>query len=124
MKALRFLLFIVFLGSLAPGRPCGAAHGLEVNCPGASTPASDGWRHELRQYKEEIRRILILVSQISALLLALAIAVGFLKGEVAAMVGAPIAFSEIWYRIVIVVICLSVAILAVPIANMVVDAIF
>ena len=94
-----------------------------IDCPEGTRPADD-WRHALMEYKEELRRLLTLVSQIAALLLALAIATGFLSGEVASMVGAPVAFGEIWFRVVGVVICLAIAILAVPISNMVIDAIF
>ncbi len=76
------------------------------------------------ELKAVARQVIQLAMQITALLLAIAIAAGFVGGEISAAAGAPTILSEIWFRIMGAVICLMVAILAVPISNMIVDAIF
>jgi len=83
-------------------------------------PSLDG----LGEVKAVARQVIQLAMQITALLLAIAIAAGFVGGEISATAGVPAILSEVWFRIMGAIICLIIAVLAVPISNMIVDAIF
>lgn len=61
--------------------------------------------------------ILTLLTQVTALLMALAIASGFLEAQIGYMTGAPTLLSNVWAKIGSVVICVVIALAAVPISN-------
>ncbi len=71
-----------------------------------------------------VAEILALVIQICALLLALAIATGFLEAQVGFMAGRPGLLGEVWVKVGAVVICLAIALTAVPITNVLVGLLF
>ncbi len=71
-----------------------------------------------------IAEILALMIQICALLLALAIASGFVEAEIGYIAGRPRLLSEVWVKIGAVVICLAIALSAVPITNALVGLLF
>ncbi|HIC93611.1 MAG TPA: hypothetical protein EYP09_05105 [Anaerolineae bacterium] len=90
----------------------------------ALPPHGSAYAGGFEEIKAVAREVIRLAVQVTALLLAIAIASGFVGGEISAAAGAPTILSEIWFRIMGAVICLLVAVLAVPISNMIVDAIF
>jgi len=71
-----------------------------------------------------VAELLTLVIQIVAVLLALAIATGFLEAQVSYVVGAPSLLSALWFKIGAVIICLVIALTAVSISNMLVGILF
>jgi len=71
-----------------------------------------------------IAELLTLVIQIVAVLLALAIATGFLEAQVSYVVGAPSMLSALWVKIGAVIICLVIAFTAVSISNTLVGILF
>lgn len=71
-----------------------------------------------------IAEILALVMQICASLLALAIATGFVEAQLGYVAGRPSLLSEVWFKVGAVVLCLILALTAVPITNMLVDFLF
>jgi hypothetical protein len=71
-----------------------------------------------------IGEILSLVIQITAVLLALAIATGFLEAQAGFVFGAPVFLSTLWFKIGAVVVCLIIALTAVSISNMLVGIFF
>ena len=71
-----------------------------------------------------VAELLTLVIQIVAVLLALAIATGFLEAQVSYVVGAPSILSALWFKIGAVIICLIIALTAVSISNTLVGVLF
>lgn len=71
-----------------------------------------------------ISEILSLLIQICALLLALAIVTGFVEAQMGFVIGRPSMLSEVWFKIGAVVICLLIAMTAVPISNLLVGIFF
>jgi hypothetical protein len=71
-----------------------------------------------------VAEVLTLVIQIVAVLLALAIATGFLEAQVSYVVGAPSILSALWFKIGAVIICLILALTAVSISNTLVGILF
>lgn len=71
-----------------------------------------------------VAEVLTLVIQIVAVLLALAIATGFLETQVSYVVGAPSVLSALWFKIGAVIICLILALTAVSISNALVGILF
>lgn len=71
-----------------------------------------------------VAEVLTIVIQITAVLLALAIATGFLEAQMSYVVGAPSVLSELWFKIGAVVICLIIALTAVSISNALVGILF
>lgn len=71
-----------------------------------------------------IAEVLTLVIQIVAVLLALAIATGFLEAQVSYLVGAPSVLSALWFKIGAVIICLVIALTAISISNTLVGILF
>ena len=71
-----------------------------------------------------IAEVLTLVIQITAALLALAIATGFLEAQMGYLVGAPSVLSALWFKISAVIICLIIALTAVSISNSLVGILF
>ena len=71
-----------------------------------------------------VAELLTLVIQIVAVLLALAIATGFLEAQVSYVVGAPSILSALWFKISAVIICLMLALTAVSISNTLVGILF
>jgi hypothetical protein len=71
-----------------------------------------------------VAEVLTLVIQIVAVLLALAIATGFLEAQVSYVVGAPSILSALWFKIGAVIICLILALTAVSISNTLVGVLF
>lgn len=71
-----------------------------------------------------VAEVLTLVIQITAVLLALAIATGFLEAQMSYVAGAPSLLSELWFKIGAVVICLVIALTAVSISNSLVGILF
>ena len=71
-----------------------------------------------------IAEVLTLVIQITAALLALAIATGFLEAQMGYIVGAPSVLSALWFKISAVIICLVIALTAVSISNSLVGILF
>ncbi len=76
------------------------------------------------ELRSVITEILALVIQICALLLALAIATGFVEAQVGFMAGRPGLLGEVWVKVGAVVICLAIALTAVPITNVLVGLLF
>lgn len=68
--------------------------------------------------------VLTLVIQITAVLLALAIATGFLEAQMSFVAGAPSLLSALWFKIGGVIICLAIALTAVSISNALVGILF
>ena len=71
-----------------------------------------------------VAEVLTLVIQITAVLLALAIATGFLEAQLSYVVGAPSILSALWVKISAVIICLVIALTAVSISNSLVGILF
>ncbi len=71
-----------------------------------------------------IAEILSLVIQICALLLAIAIATGFVEAQVGYLAGRPGLLSQVWVKVGAVVICLAIALTAVSITNVLVGLLF
>ncbi len=71
-----------------------------------------------------VAEILGLVIAIVALLLALAIATGLLEAEAAYAFGAPTLLSALWFKVGAVVICLAIALSAIPISNLLIGILF
>lgn len=71
-----------------------------------------------------IGEILAIVIQVTAVLLALAIATGFLEAQAGFVLGAPSLLSTLWYKIGAVILCLIVALTAVSISNTLVGILF
>ncbi len=71
-----------------------------------------------------LAEILALAIQVCALLLALAIATGFLEAQIGYMSNRPHLLSEVWIKVGAVVICLALALSAVPITNLLVGLLF
>ena len=71
-----------------------------------------------------VAEVLTVVIQITAVLLALAIATGFLEAQLSFVAGAPALLSELWFKIGAVVICLVIALTAVSISNTLVGILF
>jgi len=68
--------------------------------------------------------VLSLLIRIVALLLALAIATGFVEAQLSYVVGAPSLLSNVWLKVGAVVICLILALMAIPISNALVGVLF
>jgi len=71
-----------------------------------------------------VAEVLTVVIQITAVLLALAIATGFLEAQMSYVVGAPSILSALWFKIGAVIICLIIALTAVSISNTLVGILF
>ncbi|CAG0944923.1 hypothetical protein ANRL1_02025 [Anaerolineae bacterium] len=71
-----------------------------------------------------VAEVLTVVIQITAALLALAIATGFLEAQMSFVVGAPSILSALWFKIGAVIICLVIALTAVSISNTLVSILF
>jgi len=78
----------------------------------------------LGELRVVVAELLTLVIQIVAVLLALAIATGFLEAQVSYVVGAPSFLSTLWFKIGAVIICLVIALTAVSISNTLVGILF
>jgi hypothetical protein len=78
----------------------------------------------LGELRGVVAELLTLVIQIVAVLLALAIATGFLEAQVSYVVGAPSILSALWFKIGAVIICLVIALTAVSISNTLVGVLF
>ena len=78
----------------------------------------------LGELRGVVAELLTLVIQIVAVLLALAIATGFLEAQVSYVVGAPSLLSALWVKIGAVIICLMLALTAVSISNTLVGILF
>jgi hypothetical protein len=78
----------------------------------------------LGELRGVVAELLTLVIQIVAVLLALAIAAGFLEAQVSYLVGAPSILSALWFKIGAVIICLIIALTAVSISNTLVGILF
>lgn len=64
------------------------------------------------------------VIQITAVLLALSIATGFLEAQASYIFGAPSLLSALWFKISAVILCLIIALTAVSISNTLVGILF
>ncbi len=84
----------------------------------AGSPLDHRGFPELGQAASDILSIAI---GMTALFAALGIAVSFLRGEISAVAGAPAILSEVWFRIMGIVICLLVAVLATTVSRMIVS---
>ena len=71
-----------------------------------------------------VAEVLALVIQITAALLAVGIATGFLEAQVSYVVGAPSLLSALWVKVGAVVVCLVIALTAVSISNALVGILF
>lgn len=71
-----------------------------------------------------VSEVLGLVIQITAILLALAIATGFLEAQASYVVGAPSILSALWFKIGAVILCLLIALTAISISNTLVGVLF
>ena len=71
-----------------------------------------------------VAEILTLVIQVTAALLALSIASGFLEQQMSFVAGAPAMLSALWFKIGAVIICLVIALTAVSISNALVGVLF
>jgi hypothetical protein len=71
-----------------------------------------------------VGEVLALVIQITAVLLALSIATGFLEQQMSYVAGAPAMLSALWFKIGAVIICLVIALTAVSISNSLVGILF
>ncbi len=71
-----------------------------------------------------ISEILTIIIQVTAVLLALAIATGFLEAQAGFVLGAPSLLSALWFKIGAVILCLMVALVAVSISNTLVGILF
>ncbi len=68
--------------------------------------------------------ILTLIIQATAVLLALAIATGFLEAQASFVFGAPSLLSALWFKVGAVILCLVIALTAVSISNTLVGVFF
>ena len=71
-----------------------------------------------------VAEVLTLVIQVTAALLAVAIATGFLEAQLSYVVGAPSLLSALWVKVGAVIICLVIALTAVSISNALVGILF
>ena len=71
-----------------------------------------------------VTETLSLIIQIVAVLLALAIATGFLEAQASLVFGAPSLWSALWFKISAVILCLIIALTAVSISNTLVGVLF
>jgi len=71
-----------------------------------------------------VAEVLTVVIQITAALLALAIATGFLEAQMSFVAGAPSMLNSLWFKIGAVIICLVIALTAVSISNTLVSILF
>ena len=71
-----------------------------------------------------ISEMLTLIIQVTAILLALAIATGFLEAQASYVVGAPSLLSALWFKVGAVILCLVIALTAVSISNTLVAILF
>ncbi len=71
-----------------------------------------------------IAEVLTLVIQVTAVLLALAMATGFLEAQAGFVLGAPSLLSALWFKIGAVILCLVIALTAVSISNALVGILF
>ena len=76
------------------------------------------------EMRSVVTEVIALFIQITAALLALAIATGFLEAQISYVVGAPSLLSQVWIKIGAVILCLVFALLAVPISNTLVKILF
>ncbi len=68
--------------------------------------------------------ILTLIIQVTAVLLALGIATGFLEVQASFVFGAPSLLSALWFKVGAVILCLVIALTAVSISNTLVGVFF
>ncbi len=68
--------------------------------------------------------ILTLIIQVTAVLLALGIATGFLEAQASFVFGAPSLLSALWFKVSAVILCLIIALTAVSISNTLVGVFF
>lgn len=78
----------------------------------------------LGELRGVVGEVLTLVIQITAILLALAIATGFLEAQASYVVGVPSLLSTVWFKIGAVILCLLIALTAVSISNTLVGILF
>lgn len=71
-----------------------------------------------------ISDVLTLIIQVTAVLLAIAIATGFLEAQASFVFGAPSLLSALWFKIGAVILCLILALTAVSISNTLVGILF
>ncbi len=71
-----------------------------------------------------ISDILTLIIQVTAVLLALGIATGFLEVQASFVFGAPSLLSALWFKVGAVILCLVIALTAVSISNTLVGVFF
>jgi hypothetical protein len=76
------------------------------------------------ELRSVIGDILTIVIQVTAILLALAIATGFLEAQAGYAFGAPALLSALWFKIGAVILCLIIALTAVSISNTLVGILF
>ena len=86
--------------------------------------ASPNLLDPLADLRGVIGDVLTLVIQITAVLLALAIATGFLETQAGYMFGAPSMLGALWFKIGAVIVCLAIAVTAVSISNTLVGILF
>lgn len=78
----------------------------------------------LGELRGVVAELLTLVIQVTAVLLAIAIATGFLEAQASYVFGAPSVLSALWFKIGAVIICLVIALTAVSISNTLVGILF
>ncbi|MBI3915037.1 MAG: hypothetical protein HY327_12740 [Chloroflexi bacterium] len=71
-----------------------------------------------------VQQIIAILIQITAALVALSVATGFLEAQIGYLLGAPSLMSKVWVTIGAVVICLVLALMAIPISNALVGILF
>lgn len=71
-----------------------------------------------------VAEVLTLVIQVTAVLLAIAIASGFLEAQASYVFGAPSVLSALWFKISAVILCLILALTAVSVSNLLVNILF
>ncbi|MCL4395596.1 MAG: hypothetical protein M1482_12490 [Chloroflexi bacterium] len=71
-----------------------------------------------------VAEVLTLVIQVTAALLAIAIATGFLEAQASYVFGAPSVLSALWFKISAVILCLILALTAVSVSNVLVNILF
>ena len=71
-----------------------------------------------------ISEILTLIIQVTAILLALAIATGLLEAQASYVFGAPSLISALWFKVGAVILCLVIALTAISISNTLVGILF
>ena len=89
-----------------------------------SVPAlAQGAKNGLPQAIAELAKLLIDgIIGLSAVLLAIGLATGFLAGQVEVMVGRPGGLSSTWMRIAGIIVCFVGAIFTITISNAIIDA--